>query len=83
MERDKVRQGRIIVLVWDNGSREYYSSISAIFAKNQKEDVGAARNTVKCMMSRKGGVYVTKKCVIKYEPLWIAERGPRSNNQMK
>ena len=72
-----VKEAHIIELVWKEESRkEYYSSISALYAKNGEDQIGATRNTVRCNLSRKGG-HENGKVKIEYVPIFVAVRGKK------
>lgn len=78
-----VREGRILRVAWEGREPEYYSSITALFARNTPAEVGASYNSVKCYLSRNGGRHTTAKCTIEYVTLWVTERGPRKLAQTK
>ena len=76
-----IKEGRILVVVWtadgEELTREYYSSIGALFRMRTPEQVGASRNTVTCMLSRNNGHHETKRCAMFYAPLYRTDRGPK------
>lgn len=72
-----VKEGRIIKVTWPGPRTEYYSSLAAMYGRLTPEDIGTSYNSLRCYMSRSNGHHETRKCVIEYVMLWIAERGPR------
>lgn len=72
-----VREGRIIKVTWPGPVTEFYSSLAALYGRRTAEEVGISYNSLRCYMSRKNGLHETRKCVVEYVTLWIAERGPR------
>lgn len=69
---------RILRVNWHtDGQSENYGSLTALYARHTAEEIGIKYNSLKQYMSRNNGYYCNTRLDMTYEPVYIAERGPR------
>ena len=80
----KYRTGRILRVNWHtDGQSENYGSLTALYARHTAKEIGVTYNSLKQYMSRNNGHYSNTRLDMTYEPLYIAERGPRKAKEIE